>query len=167
MFKKKSKTTDVTELSGDDLITYVFDKVKEEYEEKLRDLPVEIANEFEKVICLNVIDKYWVEQMSTMAHLREGIYLRQYAQDNPLRAYTQEGFDLFDTMLQNIDKDVTQYLIKAEIRQNIERKEVAKNKITNDSDHTAKSNPKKVTKIGRNDPCPCGSGKKYKQCCGK
>ncbi len=167
LLKKKIKSTDVSTLSGDELIDYAYNKIKEEYEEKLRDLPIEIANEFEKVICLNVIDKYWVEQMSTMAHLREGIYLRQYAQDNPLRAYTQEGFDLFDAMLQSIDKDVTQYLIKAEIRQNIERKEVSKNKITNDSDHTARSNPKKVTKIGRNDPCPCGSGKKYKQCCGK
>ena len=116
---------------------------------------------------LNVIDKYWVEQMSTMAHLREGIYLRQYAQDNPLRAYTQEGYDLFEKMLMNIDKDVTQYLIKAEIRQNIERKEVAKNKVTNDSDTTARTTQKKSTKVGRNDPCPCGSGKKYKQCCGK
>ena len=102
-----------------------------------------------------------------MAHLKEGIFLRQYAQDNPLRAYTQEGFELFDDMLENIDKYVTLYLLKAEIRQNIERKEVVKNKSTNDSDTTRKGRTVKKEKIGRNDPCPCGSGKKYKQCCGK
>ena len=110
-----------------------------------------------------------MEQITTMSHLKEGIFLRQYAQDNQLRAYTEEGFELFDTMLENIDKFVTLYLLKAEIRQNIERKEVAKNKSTNDSDDTRKGRTikKKDKKIGRNDPCPCGSGKKYKQCHGK
>ena len=110
-----------------------------------------------------------MEQITTMSHLKEGIFLRQYAQDNPLRAYTEEGFELFDTMLENIDKFITLYLLKAEIRQNIERKEVAKNKSTNESDDTAKGRTikKKDKKIGRNDPCPCGSGRKYKQCCGK
>ena len=102
-----------------------------------------------------------------MSHLREGIHLRGYAQEDPLRAYTMEGFDLFDSMLQKIDKDVSILLLKAEVRHNIERKEVSKKKITNDSDDTAKSTPKKSTKVGRNAPCPCGSGKKFKQCCGK
>ena len=143
--------------------------IQDEYEEKLKEIPEEIKNEFEKVISLNVIDKYWMEQINTMSHLKEGIFLRQYAQDNPLRAYTEEGFELFDTMLENIDKFVTLYLLKAEIRQNIERKEVAKNKSTNDSDDTRKGRTikKKDKKIGRNDPCPCGSGRKYKQCHGK
>jgi len=167
LLRKKIKIDDIKGKTGNEIIDYIYDNLVKEYEKKLSELPEEISNEFEKVICLNVIDKYWVEQMSTMAHLREGIYLRQYAQDNPLRAYTQEGYDLFEKMLMNIDKDVTQYLIKAEIRQNIERKEVAKNKVTNDSDTTARTTQKKSTKVGRNDPCPCGSGKKYKQCCGK
>ena len=78
-----------------------------------------------------------------------------------------EGFDLFDKMMQKIDHDITLMLVRSEIRQNIERKEVSKKKITNDSDDTIKKQPKKSDKIGRNDPCPCGSGKKYKQCCGK
>ena len=167
LLRKKIKLDDIKDKTGNEIIDYIYDNLVKEFEKKLSELPKEISNEFEKVICLNVIDKYWVEQMSTMAHLREGIYLRQYAQDNPLRAYTQEGYDLFEKMLMNIDKDITQYLIKAEIRQNIERKEVAKNKVTNDSDTTARTTQKKSTKIGRNDPCPCGSGKKYKQCCGK
>ena len=109
-----------------------------------------------------------MEHINTMSHLREGIHLRGYAQEDPLRAYTMEGYDMFDEMLQKIDRDVTTFLLRAEIRQNIERKEVAKKKITNDGGkETAKKAPKRVKKIGRNEPCPCGSGKKYKQCCGK
>ena len=103
-----------------------------------------------------------------MSHLREGIYLREYAQEDPLRAYTMEGFDLFDAMMQKIDKDITILLVKSEIRQNIERKEVSKTKNTNRTDDTAVKIPKKnKVKVHRNDLCPCGSGKKYKQCCGK
>ena len=109
-----------------------------------------------------------MEHINTMSHLREGIHLRGYAQEDPLRAYTMEGFDLFDSMLQKVDKDVSIFLLKAEIRQNVERKEVSKKMITNDSEEkVAKKKPKKSQKIGRNDPCPCGSGKKYKNCCGK
>ena len=107
--------------SVDEIIDGLYDLIVSEYEEKIKDIPEEVTNEFEKVISLNVIDKYWMEQINTMAHLKEGIFLRQYAQDNPLRAYTQEGFELFDAMLENIDKYVTLYLLKAEIRQNIER----------------------------------------------
>ena len=102
-----------------------------------------------------------------MSHLREGIHLRGYAQEDPLRAYTMEGFDLFDSMMQKIDKDVSIFLLKAEIRHNVERKPAAKKMMTNDGKEEAKKAPKRVNKIGRNDPCPCGSGKKYKQCCGK
>ena len=152
----------------DQIIEGLYDLVVAEYEKKISDIPKEVTNEFEKVISLNVIDKYWMEQINTMSHLKEGIFLRQYAQDNPLRAYTEEGFELFDDMLINIDKFVTLYLLKAEIRQNIERKEVVKNKSTNDSDDTRKGRTiKNKHKVGRNAPCPCGSGKKYKQCCGK
>lgn len=153
--------------SVDEIIDGITGLITSEYEEKIKEIPEEVTNEFEKVISLNVIDKYWMEQINTMAHLKEGIFLRQYAQDNPLRAYTQEGFELFDDMLENIDKYVTLYLLKAEIRQNIERKEVVKNKSTNDNDTTRKGRTVKKEKIGRNDPCPCGSGRKYKQCCGK
>ena len=153
--------------SVDEIIDGITALITSEYEEKIKEIPEEVTNEFEKVISLNVIDKYWMEQINTMAHLKEGIFLRQYAQDNPLRAYTQEGFELFDDMLENIDKYVTLYLLKAEIRQNIERKEVVKNKSTNDNDTTRKGRTVKNEKIGRNDPCPCGSGKKYKNCCGK
>ena len=151
----------------DDIIEYIYNKAKEEYEDKLASVPEEVSNEFEKALSLQVIDNYWMEQINVMSHLREGIYLRQYGQENPLRAYTTEGYDLFDQMLQKIDRDITVFLLKAEIRQNIERKQVSKNQQTNEAKGDTKKTPKRVKKVGRNDPCPCGSGKKYKQCCGK
>jgi preprotein translocase subunit SecA len=166
LLRKNIKITDLEDKKEEEIIDFIYDKVVSEYEDKIKDVPKEIADEFEKVITLNIIDKYWTEHINTMSHLREGIHLRSYAQNDPLRAYTVEGFDMFDKMMINIDKDVTLLLVRAEIKQNIERKEVSKDKITNDGkDHVKKQ--AKSKKIGRNDPCPCGSGKKYKQCCGK
>ena len=167
LLKKDLKIKEIINLSDDNLIDKLSKAVVDEYEEKLKDVPKEISDEFEKVITLQVLDNYWMEHINTMSHLREGIHLRGYAQEDPLRAYTMEGFDLFDSMLQKIDKDISVFLLKAEIRQNIERKSVSKKQITNDNDDTSRKTPKKSKKIGRNDPCPCGSGKKYKQCCGK
>ena len=120
-----------------------------------------------KAVSLQVIDNYWMEQINVMSHLREGIYLRSYGQEDPLRAYSTEGFDLFDQMLQKIDHDVTIFLLKAEIQKTVERKPVTRNVQTNDDKSDSVKKPKKSKKVGRNDPCPCGSGKKYKQCCGK
>ena len=149
----------------EEMIEYITDCFKNEYNEKIKDIPKEITNEFEKAITLRVIDTHWMDHINTMAHLEEGIGLRGYAQENPIRAYTQEGFELFDNMLDTIDKEVTTYLLKAEIRQNTERKEVVKGHAVDGKESASK--PKKVEKVGRNDPCPCGSGRKYKQCCGK
>ncbi len=151
----------------DEMINIITEKIVVEYEEKLKEVPEDIKDEFEKAISLNVIDHHWTEHINTLSHLREGIYLRGYGQEDPLRAYTMEGFDLFDKMMQRIDNDITLMLVRSEIRQNIERKEVSKKQVTNDSNETIKKQPKKSEKIGRNDPCPCGSGKKYKNCCGK
>ena len=167
LLKKDIKLKDIEELEAEEIIDKLSKQVIDEYENKIKDIPEEIHNEFEKVITLQVLDNYWMEHINTMSHLREGIHLRGYAQEDPLRAYTIEGYDLFDSMMQKIDKDVSIFLIKAEIRQNIERKEVSKKKITNESEEGTKQKPKRVKKVGRNDPCPCGSGKKYKQCHGK
>ena len=168
LLKKDFKVEEIKDLSADEVIDLIVKRVTEEYDAKLEKLPEEITQEFEKVITLQIVDHYWMEHINTMSHLREGIHLRGYAQEDPLRAYTMEGYDLFDQMLQIIDKDVSITLIKAEIRQNIERKETTKNIQTNDPDKgSSKSQPKRVKKVGRNDPCPCGSGKKYKQCHGK
>ena len=167
LLKKDIKKKDIENLTPEEVIDKISKIVISEYEEKIKEIPQEISEEFEKVITLQVVDNYWMEHINTMSHLREGIHLRGYAQEDPLRAYTMEGFELFDSMLQKIDKDVSIFLLKAEIRHNVERKVVSKKQITNESDDTAKKTPKRSKKIGRNDPCPCGSGRKYKQCCGK
>jgi preprotein translocase subunit SecA len=147
---------------------FLTNKVKEDYKEKTKEIPEEIINEFEKAIALRVIDEAWVDHISDMEHLREGIGLRGYGQTNPLQAYTLEGYDLFDNLMSNIESKISIYLLKAEVRQNTERKEQRDNKIVHDTHLKVKGTPiKNAKKIGRNDPCPCGSGKKYKQCCGK
>ena len=160
------KLSEIINKSKDEVIQILEDKIIGEYENKIKDLPEEIVNDFEKVIALRVIDTHWMEHINTMDHLKEGIGLRSYAQNNPLVEYTNEGFQLFDEMLDTINREITKYLLKAEIKQNLERKEVAKPTGTNDSKDKVKTT-RKVEKIGRNEPCPCGSGRKYKQCCGK
>ena len=168
LLKKDIKLSELQNLSPEEVVDYITKKIVKEYDEKLKDIPEEIKNEFEKAISLRVIDTYWMEHINTMSILKEGIHLRGYANENPLRAYTNEGYELFQDLLIKIDQQTTLYLIKSEIRQNIERKQVVKNTQTNSSEEkTTKQQPKRVNKIGRNDPCPCGSGKKYKQCHGK
>ncbi len=167
LLRKDIKKNDIASLEAPELIDFLCKNVIDEYENKLKDLPKEVVDEFEKVITLQVLDNYWMEHINTMSHLREGIHLRGYAQEDPLRAYTMEGFDMFDSMLQKVDKDVSIMLLKAEIRQNIERKENKTKMMTNDTEEPVKQKPKRVQKIGRNDPCYCGSGKKYKHCHGK
>ena len=171
LLKKHIKPEEISNITPDEVIDKLSKLVIGEYEQKLESIPQEVIDEFEKVIALQVVDRYWMDHINTMSHLREGIYLRGYGQQDPLRAYTMEGYDLFDAMLQAIDKDISVYLLKAEIRQNIERVEQTPKEqlLTNDSDDTVKKKPKvnKNKKVGRNDPCPCGSGKKYKQCHGK
>ena len=162
--KQNLKVEDIIDLKDNDVPEYISSLVIKDYEEKVKGLPV--RNEFERAISLRVIDSNWVEHMNTMEHLKEGIGLRGYSQTNPVQAYTMEGFELFDKLLDKIDNDISVFLLKAEIRQNTEMKQTIKGS-ANDGKEKIKSTPKKVTKIGRNDPCPCGSGKKYKNCCGK
>ena len=167
LLKDDVKSESIKDMKSDELIDYLYDKIINEYNDKLKDIPTEIANEFEKAISLRVIDTRWMEHINTMSNLKEGIGLRGYAQIDPLRAYTSEGFELYDELLNNIDKEITLFLVKAEIRQNTERKQVIKGVAVNDNNKIKKATPKQVNKIGRNEPCICGSGKKYKQCCGK
>lgn len=163
----KLKESELEDKNEEETISYVYEKIENSYEKKIKEVPIEITNEFEKAIALRVIDTYWMEHINTMSHLREGIYLRGYAQENPLRAYKSEGYELFDDLLSRIDLQTSTYLLKAEVRQNVERKKVAEGVANNDTNKVKKAEPKRVSKTGRNDKCPCGSGKKYKQCCGK
>ena len=153
--------------NSDEIIEYLSERLITEYEDKIKEIPEEITDEFEKAIMLRVIDTHWMEHINTMSHLREGIHLRSYAQNNPLREYKTEGYNLFDELLARIDAESTTYLLKAEVRQNSERKKVAEGVTNEGKEKTKKASPKRVSKIGRNETCPCGSGKKYKMCCGK
>ena len=147
-------------------IDYVTEIVIKDYEEKIKDVPKEMLEDFERYIALRVIDDAWVEHINSMEHLKEGIGLRGYAQTNPLQAYALEGYDIFDKMQDNIDANIVNFLLKLNV--NINRKPVQKG-IANDGKETLKKEPatNKKKKIGRNDLCPCGSGLKYKNCCGK
>ena len=153
------KTTEVEEI--------LFNAVKEEYESKIADIPEEVINDFEKIISLRVIDSAWTEHITTMEQLKEGINLRGYAQVNPLQAYAMEGYNLFQNLLEEIDQNITTFLLKAEIRQNTVAQKPTRRMYTNDGKDKVSNGPVKSEKVGRNDPCPCGSGRKYKQCCGK
>ena len=147
-------------------IDYVTEIVIKDYEEKIKDVPKEMLEDFERYIALRVIDDAWVEHINSMEHLKEGIGLRGYAQTNPLQAYALEGYDIFDKMQDNIDANIVNFLLKLNV--NINRKPVQKG-IANDGKETIKKEPatNKKKKIGRNDLCPCGSGKKYKNCHGR
>ncbi len=147
---------------------YLTEKVREDYKEKTKAIPEDVINEFEKAIALRVIDEAWIDHIGAMEHLREGIGLRGYGQINPLQAYTTEGYELFDDLMSSIESRISIFLLKAEVRQNTERKDQRNNKIVHDTHLKTKGTPiKNTNKVGRNDPCPCGSGKKYKNCCGK
>ncbi len=152
----------------DELVEVVTDTVLDAYRAKVEAIEDEKARlEFEKVIALRVFDTHWVKQIDTMAHLKEGIGLRSYAQQNPLREYTMEGRRLFDEMMYNIEKDIVQFCLRSQVRSNTKRVEVIKGKaVRNASKENVKKRPVKKQKIGANAPCPCGSGKKYKKCCG-
>ena len=164
--KSNLKLSEILNKEIEEIISKIYDKTIDEYNNKINELPEEIRNDFEKVISLQVIDNYWMGHINTMDHLRESVSLRGYANEDPLQAYIREGFQMFDTMIQKINKDITLYLLKAEIRQNLEAKQV-KGRTNESKEGASKTTIKKDKKIGRNDPCPCGSGKKYKQCCGK
>ena len=163
----KSKNITMDDIKGkkdSEIRDYLYDVVKKDYEAKMIETPV--MNEFEKAISLRIIDSNWVEHMNQMEHLKEGIGLRGYGQTNPIQSYTLEGFDMFENMLDNVEDSICQFLLRAEVRQNTERVQTLKGN-ANDGKEKVKAKPKKTEKIGRNQMCPCGSGLKYKQCCGK
>ncbi|SQC62431.1 preprotein translocase subunit SecA [Listeria fleischmannii subsp. fleischmannii] len=156
--------------TSEDIEAFILGKIKEAYDEKEQLLSEEEFNEFQKVVLLRVVDTKWVDHIDAMDHLRDGIHLRAYGQIDPLREYQSEGFEMFEAMVSSIDEDVARYIMKAEIRQNLEREQVAKGEAVNPDEGKPEAKRKPVVKgeeIGRNDLCPCGSGKKYKNCHGK
>lgn len=140
-----------------------------EYDAKEERFTAERMREFEKVILLRSIDTKWIDHIDAMDQLRQGIHLRAYGQNDPLREYQNEGFAMFEAMVASVSEDVAKYAMKAEIQQNLEREEVAKGQAVNPKEEgkPIKKQPvKKDAEVGRNEPCPCGSGKKYKNCHG-
>ena len=143
-------------------------KTKDVLSEKLSTIGEDKYNEFLKAVLLRVVDTYWVQHIDQMSELRQSITLKSYAQQNPLREYQEVGFEMFEEMLLSIDQDVTRYVLRAVVRQNVKRVQVAKPVSTSSgSSDSEKRKPRRTTKVGRNDPCPCGSGKKYKHCHGR
>ena len=139
------------------------------YEAKETEFPeIEQFRELERVVLLKVIDRKWMDHIDDMDQLRQGIGLQAYGQRDPLVEYKMAGFDMFDDMISAIQEDTIRLLFHVQVEQKVEREQVAKVTGTN-KDETAQSAPKKRehAKIYPNDPCPCGSGKKYKQCCGR
>jgi preprotein translocase subunit SecA len=149
----------------------VLDKVRASYDKKTEELSIEQMYEFEKVILLRTVDTKWMDHIDQMDQLRQGIHLRAYGQDDPLREYQLEGFAMFEVMIESIGEEVAKYIMKAQIRENLKREEVVKDTkaVSGGQDEQQKSRKPYVRKVtvGRNDPCTCGSGKKYKHCHGK
>lgn len=160
----------LTGKSAEDIVAYILAKVAERYDEKEQEMTPERMREFEKVILLRSIDTKWIDHIDAMDQLRQGIHLRAYGQNDPLREYQQEGFHMFEEMMASVRDDVAKYAMKAEIRSNLEREEVAQGQAVNPKEEEGgkvKKQPmRKKEEVGRNDPCPCGSGKKYKNCHG-
>jgi preprotein translocase subunit SecA len=151
-----------------EMIELIIEKAMKYYDEKEAQLPEEQMREFEKVIVLRSVDSKWMDHIDQMDHLREGIHLRAYGQIDPLREYQMEGFAMFEAMIASIEEEITRYVMKAQIDRNLEREEVAKGEAINPKEGEAKRKPVvKEDTTARNAPCPCGSGKKYKSCCGR
>jgi len=153
-----------------DKLNYILDEFKKEVAEKKEVVGEKVFNDFLKAVTLKIVDTYWVRQIDAMSELRQAVSLQGYGQNNPFLEYQEVGFTMFEEMIHNIQNNVAMNVLRAQVRQNTERVQVAKpiKAYSGKEDQNAKRKPRTVKKkIGRNDPCPCGSGKKYKYCHGK
>ncbi|WP_335871574.1 preprotein translocase subunit SecA [Bacillus sp. 2205SS5-2] len=161
---------DLTGKNPDEMTEYIFQKVLTRYNEKEEEMSSERMREFERVVLLRAVDTKWIDHIDAMDHLRQGIHLRAYGQNDPLREYQNEGFIMFEAMIEAIEEDSARLAMKAQIRNNLQRQEVAKGQAVNPKEGDGKVKKRQPVRkdeiTGRNDPCPCGSGKKYKNCHG-
>ncbi|MBT2581692.1 preprotein translocase subunit SecA [Planococcus sp. ISL-109] len=153
------------------IIEHIRGEVTKHYNEKEVEMTPERMREFEKVVLLRSIDTKWIDHIDAMDQLRQGIHLRAYGQNDPLREYQNEGFAMFEAMIAAIEDDVAKYSMKAEIKNNLQREEVAKGQAVNpkeggEAPRKKKEPVRREMEVGRNDLCPCGSGKKFKNCHG-
>ena len=155
-------------LTEDDFIDMFTKAAADFYEKKEQEITPPVMRELERVVLLRVVDEYWMDHIDAMEELKKGIQLRAYAQTNPVDAYKKEGFEMFEAMIQAIQEETIRRIILARVQTNeVRRERVAK--VTGESggseEPQKKAPVRKSIKIGPNDPCPCGSGKKYKKCC--
>ncbi len=159
---------DLQQYSVEDLVDLVTEKAQTVYARKEQEIGAPLMRELERVLMLRVVDEYWMDNIDAMTELRQGIGLRAYGQNDPVVAYKQEGYEMFEQMVAAIQEETLRRLFLVRLRKDEEVKRERVAKITSESsggDGTVKKQPvKKVVKIGRNDPCPCGSGLKWKKC---
>jgi preprotein translocase subunit SecA len=154
------------DLTRDILKDMLMEKAIGIYNEKEEKIGSEQMRELERVILLRVVDMKWMENIDNMDQLRQGIGLRAYGQEDPVIAYQKEGYEMFQEMINSIKEDTVSYLFGVRIEQVPKRERVAQ-PVEASQGEGAKKPVKKEGKVGRNDPCPCGSGKKFKKCCGR
>ncbi|CAD2079098.1 protein translocase subunit SecA 1 [Jeotgalicoccus coquinae] len=165
----------VDEIRGrgpEEIYTILMDKIKAHLAEKEETLGTEKMRLFERMMMLRTMDQKWIEHIDSMDQLRTGIHLRSYGQINPLREYQNEGITMFENMLVSIEDDTAKFVLKTTVRtdEEMKREQVVDKKQMHagDGKQKAKKQPvKRQVKVGRNDPCPCGSGEKYKNCHGQ
>ncbi len=155
--------------SAEDLTEQVYDLALATYEKKEQDITPDRMRELERVVMLRVVDEYWMDNIDAMDDLKQGIGLRAYGQHDPVIAYKEEGFEMFEAMITAIREETIRRLFLIQVRplQEVKRQKVAKETgAIGTADAQVKKQPVRVSKkVGPNDPCPCGSGKKYKKCC--
>ncbi len=159
------------DLEREDIVALLTDRAMKIYDAKEQKYGDTVMREIERVVLLQTVDRYWMDHIDNMDELRRGIHLRAFGQHDPVVVYRNEGFEMFEQMVSAIREDTARAMLTVELRsqQQPQRKQVAKETGTS-GDGTDKKQPvrkKASEKVGRNDPCPCGSGKKYKQCCGR
>ena len=160
---------EAAQMTAEDLTGRLSAKALEVYDAKEQEVTPPVMRELERVIMLRVVDEYWMDHIDAMQDLRQGIRLRAYAQSNPVDAYKQESLHMFEEMIAAIQEETVRRLYSVRLQKNeeVKRERVATGITEGRGDGTVKKQPRRVQKIGRNDPCPCGSGKKYKHCCGR
>ncbi len=155
------------DVSAQELTEAVYDLAVERYEARERQYTPAVMRELERVVMLRVVDEYWMDHIDAMDDLKQGIGLRAYGQHDPVIAYKEEGYEMFQAMITAIREETVRRLMLVQLKptQEVKREKVAKETSTS-GEKTVKSQPVRATgKVGPNDPCPCGSGKKYKKCC--
>ena len=162
---------ELEDIEQSDIIADLTDRAMEIYDAKEKQYGDQLMRELERVVLLKTVDRYWMDHIDNMDELRKGIHLRAYGQKDPVVMYRIEGFDMFDQMINAIREDTSHLMLTVQIRTEEEpkREQVAKPTATSSDGTDAPRTVRKTAsqKVGRNDPCPCGSGKKYKKCCGR